>query len=661
MKKKILVKGPALSLSGYGEQARFALRSLREHEDKFDIYLQNINWGKTGHSIENNDELRWFNFLIAKTQQYTQQGGKFDISLQVTIPNEFEKIAPVNIGYTAGIETTKIAPQWIEKSRLMDKIIVVSNHSKQVFDSTEYKLQNQQTGQVMDFRNTTPVEVVHFPVKNIQPKQVNLELQTNFNFLSVAQWGPRKNVEATVRAFLEEFSNEENVGLVLKINTAKNCMMDRSICEKRIKQLKNNYPSAKCKIYLLHGNMSEEEMQGLYTHPKIKAIVSTTHGEGFGLPLFEAVCNGLPVIAPKWSGHVDFLLAPVKEDGKEKMRNHFTTIDFDLANVAKEAVWDGVIQADAQWCHVKSYSAKDSMRAVLKNHAMLITKAKKLQEYIKQEFSEEKQKEKFVESILGYSVRKNSLKNIEPKSFNSISFCVSTNGKKEETTKMQIKSILNNIKNNSIKADIIISGVVEPFKKIDSQNIKFVEEIKLAENGGLAALRNKAAESSNSDILVFCDDDIIFEEDWLSRLVEFSSKKYWDVLGNKILLPDGGRYWDRATLNPHSMVDYDHPENDPNLYQTGCFWVIRNTVFSKHKWDSNILYYAEKNGGINEDVEYSKRLISNGYLLSFDSENTVWHLDSKYKEITLSDGRIVCIKNQFEDTFSIKDFSYLKV
>ena len=135
------------------------------------------------------------------------------------------------------------------------------------------------------------------------------------------------------KSFLKEFKNDADVGLVLKLNVAKNCVMDKVACEKRVEAVKKKVADAKCKIYLLHGNMSEEEMAGLYTHPKIKALVSTTHGEGFGLPLFEAVCNGLPVIAPKWSGHVDFLLAPLKEDGKVRMRNHFTSIEIGRAHV----------------------------------------------------------------------------------------------------------------------------------------------------------------------------------------------------------------------------------------------------------------------------------------------------------------------------------------
>lgn len=402
MKKKILVKGPALSASGYGEQTRFALRALKSQEDQFDIFLINIPWGKTGWMLEETPEKIWFEQLMFKTHQYIQGGGKFDMSLQVTIPNEFEKIAPVNIGYTAGIETTKVSPQWIEKCKIMDKIVVVSSHSKNVFDNTKYIAQNQQTGQTFDFINTTPVEIVGFPIKNIATKEIDLQLVTDFNFLSVVQWSPRKNLEATINAFFKEFKDDNDVGLVLKINMTKNCTFDRMLCEKKLVDLKKQYQDAKCKLYLIHGNMTEEEVYSLYCNPKIKAIISTSHGEGFGLPLFEAASVGLPVIAPKWSGHVDFLMAPIKEDGKVKMRNHFTTIEYDLSQVSKDAVWDGVIQADSMWCYTREYSVRNCMRDMKKNHVAALSKAKKLQNYILEEFSEEKQIKKMKEIFQEY-------------------------------------------------------------------------------------------------------------------------------------------------------------------------------------------------------------------------------------------------------------------
>ena len=116
MKKKILLKGPLLTRSGYGEQARFALRSLRSREDLFDIYIQPLQWGHTSWLATVGEEREWVDRIIEKTIAFVQQGGKFDISIQVTIPNEWEKIADVNIGYTAGIETTKVAPLWIQKA-----------------------------------------------------------------------------------------------------------------------------------------------------------------------------------------------------------------------------------------------------------------------------------------------------------------------------------------------------------------------------------------------------------------------------------------------------------------------------------------------------------------------------------------------------------------
>ena len=84
--KKIVVKGPALSQSGYGEHTRFVLRSLRSRPDLFDIYFININWGQTSWIYEDSEERRWIDFLLGKTIQHTQQKGEFDISLQVTVP-----------------------------------------------------------------------------------------------------------------------------------------------------------------------------------------------------------------------------------------------------------------------------------------------------------------------------------------------------------------------------------------------------------------------------------------------------------------------------------------------------------------------------------------------------------------------------------------------
>ena len=222
--KKVIVIGPALSQSGYGEQCRFALRSLLSKPDLFDVYLKPLNWGKTSSLSFNDKDRAWIDYLLQKTHVHLQNKGNFDISLQVTIPNEWEKITPVNIGYTAGIETDKIAHQWIEKSRLMDKIITISNHSKDIFVNTVYDAVNEATGLNLQISCETPIDVVNYPVRQSSKMPISLELKNDFNFLTIAQWGPRKNLDNTIRWWVEEFINDE-VGLVVKTNLIKNSII----------------------------------------------------------------------------------------------------------------------------------------------------------------------------------------------------------------------------------------------------------------------------------------------------------------------------------------------------------------------------------------------------------------------------------------------------
>ncbi len=204
--------------------------------------------------------------------------------------------------------------------------------------------------------------------------------------------------------------------------------------------------------------------------------------------------------------------------------------------------------------------------------------------------------------------------------------------------------------------EVIVAGVVNKFKKLDNE-IDLVPANQVAAAGQLSKLRNIAANRSIYDVIVFVDDDIIFPSSWMPRLLCFSKGKTWEVLGNRILLPDGGRYWDRAVISPHQMVDYDHPENDTNLYQCGCFWIMRRNIFQVEKWDESIPFYAEKSGGINEDIEYSRRLISKGHALSFDKENHVWHWDNRYTEWNTEAEGLRCMsKLDIRASFNVNQF-----
>lgn len=213
----------------------------------------------------------------------------------------------------------------------------------------------------------------------------------------------------------------------------------------------------------------------------------------------------------------------------------------------------------------------------------------------------------------------------------SISFCVISNGKRPETTQRVLNSLRRLRRPAASRVQIIMAGILGELR--NATGLVFVAIPTAAREGRLGALRNAAGELATGDVIVFCDDDMLFPDTWLEQLCRYTQEQNWEVLGTRILLPDGGRYWDRALVRPHEMVDYDFPADDPRLYQTGGMFVIRRSLFARHRWDASIGAYADGRGDLNEDVEYSQRLIKHGHHLCFDPLNVVWHCDFGYRQV----------------------------
>ena len=400
---KVLVEGPALTRSGYGEHTRLVLRSLKTREGLFDIHLNPLNWGGTGWLTSLGEESEWFGSLVAKFQNLDESKHNFDVQIHVGIPNEFSRKASHCVCVTAGIEATKVSPNWIQKSYDIDKIIVPSNFSKWVFENTFYDASNEE-GKQFKVGCGASVDVVNYPYKQYPHSELNLDLNHEFNFLNVSQWGTRKNLANCIKWFLDEFGQEE-VGLVIKTNLAKNSIVDKFTCMSKLNDAINtrtDRKELKASVHLLHGDMSDAEMNSLYKEEKIKAFVTTTHGEGFGLPLFEAAYNEVPVIAPGWSGHMDFLYAPVKDKKSNKIKNKplFAKVDYTLRQIQKEAVWKDILVEDSMWCYPSERDFKKKIRKVYEQYGMYKSWAKKLADHIKNNFSLDSTKEKMLKSLI---------------------------------------------------------------------------------------------------------------------------------------------------------------------------------------------------------------------------------------------------------------------
>ena len=248
----------------------------------------------------------------------------------------------------------------------------------------------------------TPVEVAHYPVKKFEElPSLSLKLDYDFNYVVVAQWGPRKNLANVIRWFVEE-NHDKEVGLIVKTSLKNGSVVDREHVISQINNFIPEIPDLKCKVYLLHGDMTEGEMHSLYKHPKVKAMVSLAHGEGFGLPLFEAAYSGLPIIAPGWSGQNDFLYMPF--DSKRKKNNNkrkagFAEVDFTIGPIPENAFWKGVIERDMSWCYPTEGSFKLRLRQVRKSYDKYLKKANDLQKWVCDEFAWDKRHEHLISLI----------------------------------------------------------------------------------------------------------------------------------------------------------------------------------------------------------------------------------------------------------------------
>ena len=407
MKPMMLITGPVATRSGYGSHSRDLVRSLISM-DKFDIQINSVRWGNCPMNAlddKNPNDKIIIDRIITNNKLESQP----DIHTHISVPNEFSSLGKFNIGITAGMENTAPKAEWIQGMNRMNLNIVPSKFVKEIFERVSYEEINEQTNQKTgELKITSPIEVLFEGVDvNIykRTKDISNDLKNEmdnikerFVFLYTGHWlqgnlgEDRKDTGMLLKTFLETFKNKPNPpALVMKTSGATFSIIDRNEIKQKIEDIKATVSGTLPPVYFLHGDLTDEEMNQMYNHPKVKAHVSFTHGEGFGRPLLEASISEKIVIASDWSGHKDFL-----------NKNNSVLLPGSLTKVQPSALPKDMFVEGAQWFTVNYQYASQVLMDVFKNNRNYKMKAKKQSMYNRVNFSMEKMNSDFIRVLDNY-------------------------------------------------------------------------------------------------------------------------------------------------------------------------------------------------------------------------------------------------------------------
>ena len=388
MKPTCIVSCPIDTHSGYGARSRDLVNALIKVKDKeWDIKIMPQRWGDTPWNfLPKNDPLR------SRFIQGVNNAERPNIWIQLTVPNEFQPIGlDFNIGISAGIETTVYPHDFLEGMNKMDLNLVSSEHSKNVALNTTFQAIDKNTQQPTGvLKCEKPCDILFEGLdlnryfKNPTKSGLLEDISEEFCFLYTGGWLPgnfgedRKNVASLIRCFLETFNTPSNKkpSLILKTYSVDNSILDKENVLGQINRIRKLYSNENApNIYLLHGELTDEEMNMLNNDPKVKAFVSFTKGEGFGRPLLEGAITGKPTIVSNWSGHIDFL-----------HKDYNCLVGGELKKVHESAANQFLLK-DSQWFNINPQVASKAMKDVYKNYKNYWEKSRKQTQYIKDNWS----------------------------------------------------------------------------------------------------------------------------------------------------------------------------------------------------------------------------------------------------------------------------------
>jgi len=397
IKKFCVVSCPISTRSGYGARSRDFVRALIEARPKWDVQILSQRWGNTPMDalVPGEDDDLLSRIIIKKEDR------KPNVWIQITVPNEFNPVGDYNIGVTAGVETSMMPPECIEGMNRMDKVLVSANFAKSITENSIYDKKDQKTNQLLgQLKMEKPIEVlfegIDLNVYNNKAKsepridEMMKDVKESFCFLFVGHWlkgdfqQDRKNIGGMIKVFLEAFKNKKNQpALFLKTSRGSGALTDRVYTKKLIEMIKDTVDTTRLpNIYLLNSDLTDREVNALYNHPKVKAHVSFTRGEGFGRPLLEATISGKPMVVSGWSGQTDFLNADM-----------VNMIGGELQNVHPSAADDKFLLKESQWFQINYSEAGGVMKDMFDNYKKYLEKSRKHRQHTKDNFTWEKMKD----------------------------------------------------------------------------------------------------------------------------------------------------------------------------------------------------------------------------------------------------------------------------
>ncbi len=321
MKQYCVISAPIDTYSGYGSRARDVIKAIYDLKGKdWNIEILSQRWGSTpwGYIKDHKETWGFLEPMINKTGQLQKQP---DVWMQISVSDEFQPIGRVNIGLSALVETTVTPADMLDGLNRMTVNIVSSEFSKNTAKQTSFdKLDDKTRQKVGILKLEKPIEVLFEGVdtakfKKLDKSEMDLsDIKEEFCYLTVAHWlsgdigEDRKQLTTLIKAFLTAFKDKKKrPAMILKTSLAGFSIIEEEMLLDHIDNIRKTVGGDMPNIYLLYGNLTDEEMNHLYNHPKVKAF-ALVGNEGFGRPYLEfSAASSKPIIASPFSGHVDFL------------------------------------------------------------------------------------------------------------------------------------------------------------------------------------------------------------------------------------------------------------------------------------------------------------------------------------------------------------------